>query len=66
MKPSDGAPAMAPLALLGMKKNINGIARGRADGAQIERDVAAVQASEDLREGSLAWREKRPPVFRGR
>jgi enoyl-CoA hydratase/carnithine racemase len=57
--------AMAPMALLGMKKNITRIARGSADNAEIERDVAAAQASGDLREGSRAWQEKRPPVFRG-
>jgi enoyl-CoA hydratase/carnithine racemase len=56
---------MAPLALLGMKKHLNGIAGGTLDVAGFARDVAAADASSDLREGTLAWREKRRPVFRG-
>ncbi|WP_198969630.1 enoyl-CoA hydratase/isomerase family protein [Xylophilus sp. ASV27] len=57
---------MAPLALLGMKKHLNQIARGTADAAAIQREVQRSVASEDLAEGGRAWREKRPPVFRGR
>jgi enoyl-CoA hydratase/carnithine racemase len=57
---------MAPLALLGMKKHLNRIARGTADAAAIQREVQRTVASEDLAEGGRAWREKRPPVFKGR
>jgi enoyl-CoA hydratase len=57
---------MAPLALLGMKKHLNRIAAGTLDAAELARDIAAADASDDLREGTLAWREKRVPVFRGR
>jgi enoyl-CoA hydratase/carnithine racemase len=57
---------MAPLALLPMKKHLNRIAHGRLDAAEIARDIAAAEASADLREGSLAWRERRPPRFVGR
>lgn len=57
---------MAPLALLGMKKYLNGIARGDADVEAMARDIAFADASEDLREGTLAWQQKRAPVFRGR
>jgi enoyl-CoA hydratase/carnithine racemase len=57
---------MAPLPLLGMKKHLNLIARGAADPEAIDREVQRTIASDDLREGGLAWREKRPPQFRGR
>jgi enoyl-CoA hydratase len=56
---------MAPLALLGMKKHLNRFAVGTLDAAEFERDVAQADASSDLREGALAWQEKRKPVFRG-
>jgi len=58
--------AMAPLPLFGMKKHLNLIARGRHDAQAIETDVQRTIASEDLHEGGVAWREKRPPVFKGR
>jgi enoyl-CoA hydratase/carnithine racemase len=57
---------MAPLALLGMKKHLNRIAAGTLDAAEIARDIAQADASEDLREGALAWQQKRTPVFHGR
>ncbi|MFC4521071.1 enoyl-CoA hydratase/isomerase family protein [Cupriavidus pinatubonensis] len=57
---------MAPLALLGMKKHMNRIARGELDTVELARDIAAADASDDLREGALAWREKRAPRFNGR
>lgn len=57
---------MAPLALLPMKKHLNRIAHGRLDAVEIARDIAVAQASQDLREGSLAWQEKRRPRFTGR
>ncbi len=56
----------APLALLGMKKHLNRIAAGTLDAAEFARDIAASDASADTREGALAWREKRAPVFHGR
>ncbi|HEY1609705.1 MAG TPA: enoyl-CoA hydratase/isomerase family protein [Paraburkholderia sp.] len=62
---SDELAAMAPLALLGMKKHMNRIARGTFDADEFSRDVAKADASSDLREGALAWKEKRKPVFRG-
>ncbi|MBC8740905.1 enoyl-CoA hydratase/isomerase family protein [Paraburkholderia sp. UCT31] len=57
--------AMAPLALLGMKKHLNRIASGALDEDEFWRDVTQADASQDLREGALAWQEKRRPVFRG-
>lgn len=58
--------ALAPLAVLGMKKHLDAIARGQPDADALAADIALAAASDDLREGALAWREKRPPVFRGR
>jgi enoyl-CoA hydratase/carnithine racemase len=57
---------MAPLALLGMKKHLNRIARGTLDADEVGRDIAQANASEDLREGQQAWQQKRTPQFRGR
>jgi len=62
---SSSLSGMAPLALLGMKKHLNRIARGTLDQGDIECDIARADASEDLREGALAWQQKRRPVFRG-
>jgi enoyl-CoA hydratase len=56
---------MAPLALLGMKKHLNRIAAGAFDNDDFKADIARADASSDLREGALAWREKRKPVFTG-
>jgi len=57
--------AMAPLALLGMKKHMNRIARAQFDPGDYARDLAKADASHDLQEGTRAWKEKRKPVFRG-
>lgn len=56
---------MAPLAALGMKKHLNRIARGTLDAADLARDIASADHSQDLQEGGLAWIEKRAPVFKG-
>jgi enoyl-CoA hydratase/carnithine racemase len=57
---------LAPLALLPMKRHLNAIARGRLDAEAIAADIARAWASDDLREGSAAWAEKRAPRFSGR
>jgi enoyl-CoA hydratase/carnithine racemase len=62
---SEELAGMAPLALLGMKKHLNRIARGEFDADEFARDIAQADESADLREGALAWKEKRKPVFRG-
>lgn len=57
---------MAPLALTGMKKNLNLIAQGTASNLAIADDCALASQSRDLREGKAAWAEKRPPRFLGK
>ena len=57
--------ANAPLAVQGMKKSLNDIARGNADLAEIIARAGAVGRSADLQEGRQAWMEKRPPKFTG-
>lgn len=58
--------AMAPLAVLGIKKHLNLIARGQLLTQEIEQAVKHSEASEDLQEGAAAWREKRLAQFKGR
>lgn len=58
--------AMAPIPLLGMKKHLNRIARGRVDALEVAADVQRSLTSEDLAEGGRAWKEKRVPIFTGR
>jgi len=62
----DRLVAMAPIALLGMKKHLNRIAQGRLDVDDLENDIARALGSEDLQEGRQAWAQKRTPVFKGR
>jgi enoyl-CoA hydratase len=57
--------AMAPLAITGMKKHLNHIATGKLDRVALKADMARAGASEDLKEGRLAWLQKRPPKFTG-
>lgn len=56
---------MAPIAMLGMKKHLNRIARGRLDVQALHDDMARAADSADLREGQAAWLAKRIPEFRG-
>jgi enoyl-CoA hydratase/carnithine racemase len=63
---TDTLAAMAPLALLGMKKHMNRIARGTLDLGDLNADIARAAESEDIREGAAAWAAKRPPKFTGR
>jgi enoyl-CoA hydratase len=63
---TDTLVAMAPLALLAMKKHMNRIARGALDVDDLNADIARAAASDDIREGAAAWAAKRPPKFTGR
>ena len=56
---------MAPIALLGIKKHLNLIARAQVDTEDIEQGVRRSESSGDIAEGALAWKEKRPPAFTG-
>lgn len=56
---------MAPLAVQGMKRNLNRIARGALDQESLQRDILRAQNSSDLAEGVKAKAEKRQPVFIG-
>jgi enoyl-CoA hydratase/carnithine racemase len=57
--------AMAPLAVTGMKKHLNRIARGQLDVTELHADIERAGRSQDLQEGARAWHEKRAPRFTG-
>lgn len=56
---------MAPIALVGVKRQLNLIARGIVDVAAIEASVRQSERSQDMVEGARAWKEKRKPDFTG-
>jgi enoyl-CoA hydratase/carnithine racemase len=57
--------SMAPIALVGIKKHLNLIARGHIDEAAIRAAVLHSEQSQDMKEGALAWKEKRAANFTG-
>lgn len=57
---------MAPVPLLGVKSHLNRIANGELDVQSIEALVKQSEQSQDLREGALAFKEKRTARFTGR
>jgi len=58
--------SMAPIALLGMKRHLNRIARETLHAGELDADIRRAMASDDLREGQAAWAEKRAPRFSGK
>lgn len=57
--------SMAPFALVGIKKHLNLIARGKVDEPAIQQAVLYSERSDDIKEGAAAWKDKRPAVFKG-
>jgi len=57
---------LAPIAVQGMKQHLNAIARGDLDAQALADDIRRATQSDDIREGALAWKEKRRPAFTGR
>ncbi|WP_395702839.1 enoyl-CoA hydratase/isomerase family protein [Aquabacterium sp.] len=62
----DAIRAGAPLAVNGMKRSLDEIARGEFDLERLAARAALCAGSEDLREGQAAFAQKRPPRFTGR
>ena len=62
---SEQLAGMAPIAMLGIKKHLNLIARGIVEEQAIRDAVVASEQSSDMKEGALAWKEKRAARFTG-
>ena len=62
---TEALSGMAPIAMLGMKKALNEIAAGRFDLDAARQQVIRSEQSADIKEGALAWKEKRKARFTG-
>lgn len=63
---ADALARNAPLAVSGMKKSLNLIARGLAEDPAMDLAHSQSVLSEDAREGVAAWYEKRQAKFQGK
>lgn len=62
---ADEIAGLAPLALRGMKRSLNGIARGTLDTQAAQATMLACLGSRDFAEGAAAYAENRAPCFTG-
>lgn len=56
---------LAPLALRGMKRQLNALGQGTWRADRHAQDAAECARSRDLAEGVAAWQARRPPEFKG-